>query len=357
MMMDVDSIMKQENLSAVLHAAKDLRMEHHPIPSVGSEDVLLAMRSVGICGSDIKYWAYGKCGRFSLDGPMVIGHEASGQVLALGSNVKHLKIGDRVAVEPGVPCRKCRVCKHGRYNLCADVQFCATPPVHGNLCRYYVHPADFCFKLPDNVTDEEGALMEPLAVAVYSCERGGVTTGSRVLICGAGPIGLLTMMTARAMGAQEFVVTDIDDHRLAIAKQYGADHAVNVSDCGSALEVAQRVQDVMGDAPDLSFECSGSDISLAACIHATGPGGSIVMVGRGSLEVTLPLVLAGAKELDIKGIFRYANAYPKALSMLSNGTIDVKSLVTHRFSLQEVEQAFLTASDREAKSIKVMINC
>lgn len=186
-----------DNLTAVLHGIEDLRLEQTPIPEINDDEVLLEMDCVGICGSDVHFLVHGRIGPFVCDGPMVIGHEASGVVCKTGKNVKNLKIGDRVAIEPGVPCRICDYCKTGNYNLCPDVKFCACPPNDGNLTRYFAHAADFCFKLPDHVTMEEGALMEPLSVGVHACRRANVQLGSEVLILGAGPIGLVTIIAAK----------------------------------------------------------------------------------------------------------------------------------------------------------------
>lgn len=348
--------MSLQNVAAVVHGAGDMRVDEVATPEPGENEVLLSMGSVGICGSDIKYWSYGQCGRFKLTNPMVIGHEGSGTVVKLGPGVKNLSIGDRVAIEPGVPCRTCDICKEGRYNLCREMKFCATPPVDGNLMKYYVHAADFCFRLPDHVSLDEGAFLEPLSVSVYGCERGGVRCGSRVLICGAGPVGILSMMVAKALGASSVCMTDIDEHRLQVAKEMGASHIVKVT-TKDALELANQVVEVLGDEPHVTLECSGSDQSLSTGIYATRPGGTVVLIGRGSLTPEIPIVVAATKEVDIKGVFRYANCYPKALSLITSGKVDVKPLITHHFTLQDSVKAFETASSKEAKAIKVMIHC
>ncbi|XP_076457687.1 sorbitol dehydrogenase-like isoform X2 [Babylonia areolata] len=345
-----------ENVGAVLHGPMDLRMEKIKQPIIAENDVLLSMGSVGLCGSDLKYWKSGKCGRFELRQPMVMGHEASGTVMSVGAKVTSLQPGDRVAIEPGVPCRKCKLCRHGRYNLCPDVRFCATPPVDGNLCRFFSHPADFCFKLPEEVSLDEGAMMEPLAVAIYTCRRADVTSGSNILICGAGPVGLLCMMVAKSTGASSVVITDIDDHRLSMAKSLGADHVIKVK-TRDPEELANQVQDVLGCKPDATLECSGTDFSMAAGIHATESGGSVVLVGRGSPTPQLPITLAATREVDIKGIFRYANCYPTALSILQSRAFDVTPLITHHFSLHETLRAFETAVTPETRAVKVMIHC
>ncbi|KAK7105824.1 sorbitol dehydrogenase-like [Littorina saxatilis] len=345
-----------DNLAAVLHGPMDLRLEKIKLPDMGEHDVLLAVGSVGICGSDLKYWKSGQCGRFTVTQPMVIGHEASGTVVKAGPAVTNLKPGDRVAVEPGVPCRNCKVCRHGRYNLCPDVKFCATPPVDGNICRFYSHPADFCFKLPDHVTLDQGAMLEPLAVAVYSCRRADVTSGSTILICGAGPVGVLCMMVARSAGAASILITDIDDHRLNVAKSLGADHVIKVT-TSDPEELANQIEETLGTKPDASFECSGTDFSMATSVYATHPGGSVMMIGRGSAKPEVPLNLAAMREIDIKGINRYANCYPTALSLVESGQVDVTTLITHHFPITETVRAFQTAVTPESRAVKVMIHC
>jgi len=238
------------------------------------------------------------------------------------------------------------------------MQFCATPPVHGNLSRYYVHAADFCYKLPSHMSLEEGALMEPLAVGVHACRRAGVTLGKRVLICGAGPIGLVNLLTAKAMGAAEVIVTDINEGRLEVAKGLGADHVYKVSSDKSAEEMAEDVGSLLGgNKPDIAIECCGVESSIRCSIFATKSGGVVVLVGLGKSEVTLPIVNAACREVDIRGIFRYANCYPTAISMVASGLVDVKPLITHRFKLEEAVQAFETAKTGAGGAIKVLIKC
>lgn len=345
-----------QNLAAVLHGPMDIRMESIAVPEPKENEVLLSVGSVGICGSDIKYWMYGKCGRFTVEKPMVLGHEASGTVVKLGTGVKHLNIGDRVAIEPGVPCRKCKLCKTGRYNLCKDVFFCATPPDDGNLCRFYTHAADFCYKLPDNMTLDEGALIEPLAVGIYSSRRANIGLGDKLLICGAGPVGILTMMAARQMGATSILITDIDNNRLSMAKSLGADYTIKVT-TSDPKELANQIEDVMGCQPDATIECSGTDFSMRTGIYATYPGGSVILVGRGSADAEVPLTVAATKEVDLKGVFRYANCYPAAIEFIKNGFVNVKPLISHHFALKDTVQAFETARSRDSKAVKVMIHC
>merc|ERR1712012_711979 len=289
-----------DNLTAILYKTDDIRLEQQDIVEPAPDQVLLKMDSVGICGSDVHYWTHGAIGDFIVKAPMVLGHEAAGVVSEVGEDVTNVKVGDRVAIEPGVPCRKCQYCKTGVYNLCLNMQFCAAPPVHGNLCRFYVHAADFCYKLPDNMTLEEGALMEPLAVGVHACRRAGVELGKKVLICGAGPIGLVSLLTAKAMGASEVIITDIMDNRLEVAKSMGATHTYKVGGGKTAEQMADEVADLLGgDKPDVTIECSGVESSVRFGIMATKSGGCLVLVGLGKAEISMPIVNAAVREVNI----------------------------------------------------------
>uniref|UniRef100_A0A3P8TDC2 Sorbitol dehydrogenase n=1 Tax=Amphiprion percula TaxID=161767 RepID=A0A3P8TDC2_AMPPE len=347
--------MAQENLAVVVHSPGDLRLENLPIPEPEPNEVLLQMHSVGICGSDVHYWQYGRIGDFVVKKPMVVGHEAAGRVVKVGSAVKHLNVGDRVAIEPGVPREMDEFFKNGRYNLSPTIFFCATPPDDGNLCRYYKHSANFCYKLPDNVTFEEGALIEPLSVGIHACRRAGVTLGSVVLICGAGAIGLVSLLVAKAMGASQVIVTDLSPERLKMAKQLGADFQLTVKKGDSSEQLAKSVHDILGAQPHVTIECTGVESSIQTAIYATRSGGVVVLVGLGSPMTTIPLINAAVREVDIRGVFRYCNTWPMAIAMLSSGKVNVKPLVTHRFPLEQALEAFETT--RQGVGIKVMLKC
>lgn len=347
--------MAQDNLSVVLHAQGDLRLDQQPIPEPGPDDVLLQMHSVGICGSDVHYWQHGRIGDFVLKKPMVLGHEAAGRVVKVGSAVKHLKVGDRVAIEPGVPRETDEFLKCGRYNLSPSIFFCATPPDDGNLCRYYKHSANFCYKLPDNVTFEEGALIEPLSVGIHACRRAGVTLGSTILICGAGPIGLVCLLVAKAMGASKVVITDLSAERLKMAMELGADFQLTVKRGDGPQQLAKSVEDMLGAQPHITIECTGAESSIQTAIYATRSGGVVVLVGLGAEMATIPLINAAVREVDIRGVFRYCNTWPMAIAMLASGKVNVKPLVTHRFPLEQAVQAFETT--RQGVGIKVMLKC
>ena len=349
--------MAKDNLTAILYGINDLRLEQTPIEEPDQDEVLVEMGCVGICGSDVHYLVNGRIGDFVVREPMIIGHESSGTVCKLGKNVKNLKIGDRVAIEPGVPCRTCTFCKEGRYNLCKDIVFCATPPVHGSLRRFYKHAADFCFKLPDHMTLEEGALLEPLSVGVHACKRANIGIGSRVLILGAGPIGLVTLLVAKAMGASKIVITDLLQSRLDVAKTLGADDTFLAKREYTEPETVQKVHELFGEEPDTTIDASGAQASIRLAILATKAGGVVVFVGMGAPEVKIPLIHALIREVDLRGVFRYVNDYADALDLVASGKINVKPLITHNFKLEETVKAFDTSKSGQGGVIKVMIHC
>ncbi|KAK5983412.1 Sorbitol dehydrogenase [Trichostrongylus colubriformis] len=346
--------MDKDNLSAVLYGVNDIRLEQRKIPTPADNQLLIRVHTVGICGSDVHYWTHGAIGNFVVKKPMVLGHETSGTVAGVGSHVKGFAVGDRVAIEPGVPCRHCMHCKTGRYNLCADMKFFATPPIDGSLARYVAYDADFCYKLPDNVTFEEGALLEPLSVAVHTCRRSGVQMGQRVLIQGAGPIGTLCMMTARALGAAQVVITDLNQERLDLATKLGAQYAICVKG-KSPAEVRDAVVKALGTEPDVTLECTGAQSCIESAILSTRSGGVVVLVGLGAARVELPVVEAAVREVDLRGVFRYVNCYPTALNLVASRRIDLSGLTRAHYTLENTLDAFKRA--QKADVIKVFISC
>lgn len=351
------SLNSKDNLSAVLHGPNDIRLENTPIPETNGNDVLIRIAQVGICGTDISMVRKGKIGQLVLKSPMITGHEASGTVLKCGSKVKHLKPGDRVCIEPSVPCLACDLCRQGHYNVCPNAYNLSLPPHDGCLMRYYKHDANFCYKLPDNVSDEEGALIEPLTVGIYACKRANLQLGSHVLVCGAGPIGLVTLIAAQAMGATKICVIDILEERLKFAKELGADSVLNVKD-GTNEENAKKVINLLGgDMADVTFDCSGAESAIKLGITVTKSCGKVILVGLGPPEVKIPLVDAAMREVDIIGALRYVNNFPTAIDMISSGKVNVKPLISHRFKLEETQKAFQLALKNDGKAAKIMISC
>jgi len=349
----MESKNKKENKAVVLKVLRNFEIESKPIPTAKPRNVIVRIHTVGICGSDVHYWAHGKCGPFEIEKgkSLILGHESSGIIDSVGEGVKHLKPGDRVALEPGVPCRYCESCRSGRYNLCPDVQFLATPPYDGSLTNYIEHPADFCYKMPDHMTFEEGALLEPLSVGAHACRRGGVKAGSHCLITGAGPIGLVMLLVARASGATKIIVTDFMENRLEVAKKLGADEVFKATDS----DIVEKVRNASSKISQ-TFECSGAESALLLAIRATQQGGKILSIGRSSKPLqNIPLFEAADKEIDIMGSFRYHDTYPQALELVASGQINVKPLVTHRFTLEESQKAFELAESGGDGAIKIAI--
>ncbi|KAL5811108.1 hypothetical protein ACOSQ4_027676 [Xanthoceras sorbifolium] len=346
------------NMAAWLVSLNTLKIQPFELPPLGPYDVRVRMKAVGICGSDVHYLKTMRCADFVVKEPMVIGHECAGIIEEVGSEVKTLVAGDRVALEPGISCWRCNQCKEGQYNLCPEMKFFASPPVHGSLANQVVHPADLCFKLPENVSLEEGAMCEPLSVGVHACRRANIGPEKNVLIMGAGPIGLVTLLSARAFGAPRIVIVDVDDYRLSVAKELGADDIVKVStNMQDVTQEVEQIQKAMGAGVDVSFDCAGFNKTMSTALSATRSGGKVCLVGMGHTEMTLPLTPAAAREVDVIGIFRYKNTWPLCLEFLRSGKIDVKPLITHRFgfSQKEVEEAFETSASGST-AIKVMFN-
>jgi L-iditol 2-dehydrogenase len=313
---------------SVLREAGQLELAEWPVPRPGPGEVLVAVRSVGVCGSDVHYFQHGRIGDFVVRAPLVLGHEASGRIAAVGAGVDNGRVGARVAIEPGAACGACGECKAGRYNLCPDMRFFATPPVDGALAEYVVVRADLAFDLPDEVSDDDAALLEPLSVGIWATGKAGITPGSSVLIAGAGPIGLVAAQVARVRGATTIAVTDIAPHRLAAARRSGATLALDARDGLAA-----------GAEFDAFLDCSGAPAAITAGIRALRPAGRAVLVGMGPDEVSLPLGRLQQRELTVTGTFRYANTWPAAIGLAASGAVDLAGLVTDRFGLAEAEQA------------------
>ncbi|KAF2100315.1 putative xylitol dehydrogenase [Rhizodiscina lignyota] len=350
--------MGNQNPSFILESKGKVKFEDRPVPEIKDQDphdVIVEVKFTGICGSDIHYWQEGHIGHYIVEAPMVLGHESAGVVHSVGSAVTTVKPGDEVAMEPGIPCRRCVRCKEGRYNLCPDMAFAATPPIDGTLARYYTLPEDFCYKLPSHVSLEEGALVEPASVAVHVCRQGDIKPGDSVVVFGAGPVGLLCCSVAKAWGATKVIAVDINDERLEFAKKYAAT-AVFRSQKESAKDSAKRLlsETNLGGGADVIIDASGAEICIQTSIHALRTGGTYVQAGMGKDEIVWPISAMGTKELNVKGSFRYSEGdYRLAVELISTGRISVKELITGKVKFEEAEQAFHDV--KAAKGIKTLI--
>jgi L-iditol 2-dehydrogenase len=335
-----------QNRAAIMYGTHDIRLEEVPAPEPGPKEVLVEIGAVGVCGSDVHYYEEGRIGSFVVEEPLILGHESMGTIVALGEEVTKHEVGERVTLEPGIPDGTCRECRAGRYNLCPNVQFFATPPVNGAFANYVNIHEDFAFTLPDNLSDNAGALMEPLSVGIWSCRKAKVEAGDHVLVAGAGPIGLLAMQVALAQGATEVTITDLASERLEMAQKTGATRTINVSE--EPLSEA-------GVEVDALIECSGNERALGDGIRCIRPAGTAVVVGMGPGEQSsIPLALIQNKEIWLTGTFRYANTYPAAIELAATGKVDLDAIVTGYYRLEETEEA-LQASRKDPGNVKPMV--
>lgn len=339
--------------AAVLRKPFEVVIEDRPIPEVGPDEVLIKVMTVGVCGSDVHYYETGRIGRYVVEKPIILGHECAGVVAAVGDNVTRFKVGDRVAVEPGVTCGTCEYCKQGRYNLCPDVEFLATPPFDGAFVQYFKHRQDFVFPIPEHLTFEEAALIEPFSVGIHAATRANIKPGSTVVVFGLGPVGLMAVVAVRAFGASTVIAVDLEDIRLEAAKNVGAAFAINARQCDCLKEILDFTN---GRGVDVAIEAAGHPKTLQDALACLCRGGKLLIVGlptQDSIPLNIPEI--ADKEVDIYGVFRYANTYPKGIEILSSVIADVKSLITGRFSLDQVAQALEEARVNKAKHIKIMV--
>lgn len=329
---------------SVLRSVGQVGVEERPVPQPHADEVVVEIGSVGVCGSDVHYYEHGRIGPYVVDSPLVLGHEAGGVVTEVGQGVTSLRLGQRVSIEPGVPCRHCPQCLAGRYNLCPEVRFFATPPYDGAFSQYVAMPASFVHPVPDSISDDAAGLLEPLSVGVWACRRAHVSPGSTVLVTGAGPIGLIAAQTARAYGAEAVTVTDVNPHRLRVAEDLGLG-TIDVSDTALAES---------GIEADVLLECSGNARATWDAVSTMARAGRVVLVGMGGESVNLPLSYVQDRELVVTGAFRYANTWPTAIQLAASGRVDLDGMVTGHYGLDEVETA-LTASKHDPTALKVIV--
>ncbi|MDE6933874.1 MAG: NAD(P)-dependent alcohol dehydrogenase [Oscillospiraceae bacterium] len=338
---------------AVMEGIGKMGYTRRPIPTPKADEVLVKLEYEGICGSDMHYYETGAIGDYVVEPPFVLGHEPGGTVVEVGSNVKHLKVGDRVALEPGKTCGRCEFCRQGKYNLCPDVVFFATPPVDGVFQEYAAHEAALCFKLPDNVSTLEGALIEPLAVGFHAANQGGAHAGQTAVVMGAGCIGLVSMMALKAQGVSRVYVVDVMAKRLEKALELGADGVIN----GKEEDAVEAVRRLTGGAGcDLVIETAGTEITTRQAIHMTKKGAVIVLVGYSkSGEMTLPMSLALDKELTFKTVFRYRHIYPMAIDAVAAGRVNLKGIVTDIFDFEDIQNAMDRSVADKANIVKAVV--
>ena len=338
---------------AVMEGIGKIGFTEAPIPTPKADEVLVKLEYVGICGSDMHYYETGAIGNYVVEPPFVLGHEPGGTVVEVGSNVTHLKVGDRVALEPGKTCGHCEFCRTGRYNLCPDVIFFATPPVDGVFQEYVAHEADLCFKLPENVSTLEGALIEPLAVGFHAANQGNAHAGQTAVVIGAGCIGLVSMMALKAEGVSKVYVVDVMQKRLDKALELGADGVIN----GREQDAVEAVMALTGGKGcDLVIETAGTEFTTRQCVHMTKKGATVVLVGYTKTgEVTLPLSLALDKELEFKTVFRYRHIYPMAIDAVASGKVNLKGIITDIFDFDDIQNAMDKSIADKANIVKAVV--
>ncbi len=337
----------------VLEKVKQLSLREFPVrEEMGPDDVRIAINTVGICGSDLHYIEHGRIGQFIVQGPMILGHEASGTILEVGSRVTNLKVGNRVCMEPGIPNPIGKAARLGFYNLDPEVRFWATPPIHGCLRETVVHPAAFTFLLPPGVTFGEGAMVEPLAIGMHAAVKAAIRPGDRAAVVGAGTIGVVTALALLAGGCSKVIVTDVKEEKLQIAGRYPGIVPVNVKKADAQSVVMDETE---GWGCDIVVEASGSSAAYSSLFALSCPRGRVVLIGMPAGPAPIDVVAAQAKELTIETIFRYAHVYPRALALMGSGKIDLKPLITEVYPFVESIEAFAYAASPRPTSVKVQI--
>ena len=339
--------------SLVLERKGELSLRDVPLDmTVGPHDVRIAVHTVGVCGSDVHYYTHGKIGPFVVNAPMVLGHEASGTVVEIGAEVRHLTIGDRVCMEPGIPNPASRAAKLGLYNVDPEVTFWATPPVHGCLTPHVVHPAAYTYKLPDHVSFAEGAMVEPFAIGMQAALRARIQPGDVGLVLGAGPIGMMTALAALAGGCAKVLVADLAQPKLDIIGAYPGIETVNIRQTAAADAIAAATE---GWGADVVFECSGAAPALLGVPQLARPGGAVVLVGMPVDPVPMDIVGLQAKELRVETVFRYANVYDRAIALISAGKVDLKPLISASLPFADSIAAFDRAAEGRESDVKIQI--
>lgn len=333
---------------------RDMRTVEMDKPAPASNEVLLRIESVGVCGSDMHYYLEGCIGSTRISSPLVLGHEFSGIVVEVGSEADSSLLNKRVAVEPGIPCMKCEWCRKGRYNVCLDMRFPGGPPYHGALCEYYAVNAQFCFPVPDSMTAAEAAMIEPLAVAIHTVELAELMPDETAAILGLGPIGLLTARVAKFAGVGILYGSDLLDYRVDAATSYGVDVAFNAK---SFDTVETIMKETKGRGVDVVFDCARSSDTIGLACRVVRPAGRCVLTGiSGEDEDSVPVGIARRKELTLKWCRRFLNNFPTAIALAADGRIELQSLITHSFPLERTREAFELVAEAKDGVLKASID-
>ena len=345
--------MKKSMKAAVLIRTGEIVMEDRTIPEVKDDFVLVKIKHVGVCGSDLHYYEFGRIGDFVVNKPIILGHECSGEVVEIGTNVTNLKVGDLVALEPGYTCGKCEFCKSGRYNLCPDVVFMATPPYDGGFCEYVAYPSDMAFKLPKGMNTIEGALIEPLVVGLHAANQAHAKLGQSAAILGAGCIGLVTLMALKSMGVTEIYVFDVISKRLDKALELGVTAVFKADETDS---IKALMDATCGIGVDMVFETAGNKFTTAQTVDMVKRGGRIVLVGMApDATIAYDFGKLISKEASIKTVFRYRNLYPTAIKAVSSGLIPLSKIVTNEFKFEDTAYAMNYSVQNKKEIVKSVI--
>ncbi len=342
-----------KNQAVIMKGIRQLTLEDAPMPDVGPQDVLIRVEHVGICGSDVHYYEHGRIGSIIVRPPFILGHECAGTIVEKGKGVDNLAPGDRVAIEPGVTCGRCEYCKQGKYNLCPSVEFLATPPIDGALQKYISFPRHMVFKLPQNVSTLEGALVEPLSVGLHAAKQAHAAMGKSVLILGVGCIGMMTLIACKAMGASRVIVSDIFEGRLAKAKELGASEAIHAKNEDTVQAIREHTK---GAGVDIVIETAGTEATIAQTVKLVKRGGTVVLVGYPPKEsVSLDVIELINKEATVKTVFRYRNIYPDAVEAIRTGQIGVLPIVSKTFAFVDSMAAFDYVTEHKKDVLKAII--
>ena len=347
-------LIKVEPMKAlVLERVGDLKLRDIDLPQhIGPDDVRIRLHTVGVCGSDVHYYTHGRIGDFVLNAPMVLGHEGAGTIVEVGTNVTHLKAGDRVCMEPGIPDPLSRASRLGIYNVDPAVSFWATPPVHGILCPETVHPAGFTYKLPDNMSFAEGAMVEPFAVGMQAAARASITPGDTAVVTGCGTIGIMVALAALAGGCSRVLISDLSETKLKLAETYDGITGVNLRQTDIVSAVTEATN---GWGADIVFECSGAPAAVRDLFKVVRPGGTVVLVGLPPEPVPVDIAAACSRECRIETVFRYANVFDRALALIAAGKVDLKPLVSKTYKFDDSIAAFERAAEGRPEDVKLQI--